>query len=105
MNCAFLLLLALQPPLGWQLYQSSIAAADGAIRLNETGTAKRWLDATPAGYRRWERGYLHGLSDQSLRVIKAHELPVTGVAVSPGGRRLATLRMDGTIRILDSRRR
>lgn len=104
MNSAVLLLLAL-PPLQWELYQASIAAADGAIRLNETGTAKRWLDAAPADYRGWERSDLHGLSDQSLRVVKAHELPVTGIAVSPGGRRLATLPMDGTIRILDSRRR
>lgn len=93
------------PPLQWELHQASIAAADGAIRLNETGTAKRWLDAAPAGHRDREWGYLHGLSDESLRVLKAHELPVTGIAVSPGVRRLATLPWDGTIRILDSGRR
>ena len=104
MNCACLLLPAL-PPLQWELYQASIAAADGAIRLNEAGTARRWLEAAPAGYRGWERGDLHEVSDESLRVLEAHDLPVTGIAVSPGVRRLATLPKDGTIRILDSCRR
>jgi WD40 repeat protein len=98
----FLLLVVGQQPLEWQLYQASIAAASGAIRLNETAVAQRWLHAAPAAHRGWEWSYLHGLAHQSAAVIKAHDAPITGIATSPNGELLATTSADKSVKLWDS---
>ena len=54
------------PDLEWRLYLASIAAADGALRANETVATRRWLAEAPAHHRGWEWRYLAARADESL---------------------------------------
>ncbi len=83
----------------WALYRAAIAAADGALRLNETSAAVGWLAEAPAAHRGWEWRYLEALADQSLKSTPAHDGPVTGVAFSQDGRHLATTSTDKTVKV------
>ena len=83
----------------WALYRASIAAADGALRLHEASSAATWLEAAPSAHRGWEWRYLRGLADESLATTAAHAGPVTGLAVSPDGRFVATTSADKTVKV------
>lgn len=96
------LLLAVQQPLERQLYQALIAAASGAIRLNETAAAHRWLDAAPRAHRGWEWDYLNRLARQSAAGINAHDAAITGISASDDGRLLATASGDKSVKLWDA---
>jgi len=87
----------------WKLYLASIAAADGALRLHETSAAKRWLVAAPEAHRDWEWRYLNALADESTVERKAHDAPITGLAIDSTGRFLATTSGDRTVKLWDAR--
>ena len=76
--------------LEWRLYLASVAAADGALRSNETSAARHWLDEAPSRHRGWEWRYLRTRADESLQVVGAHDAVITGLAASPDGQWLAT---------------
>lgn len=87
----------------WKLYQAAIAAADGALRLNETSAAKRWLSEAPAAHRGWEWRYLNGLAEQRAMERRAHDSAVTGLAVSADGGLIASTSGDKTVKLWDAR--
>lgn len=91
------------PDLEWRLYLATIAAADGALRTNETSAALHWLGESPRIHRGWEWRFLAARSDQSLFERAAHAGPVTGVAVSRDGQWAASTSGDGTVKVWDAR--
>ena len=88
--------------LEWRLYLASVAAADGALRSNETSAARHWLDEAPSRHRGWEWRYLRARADESLQVVGAHDAVITGLAASPDGQWLATSSSDKTVRVWDA---
>lgn len=83
-------------------YAAHVAAADAALRLQEAGAARRWLEGAPAERRGFEWRWLTARLDDSLLAVPAHEPVVFGVEVSPDGRRLATAGFDGTAKVWDT---
>ena len=84
-----------------KLYRAAIAAADGALRLHDTNSAKQWLAEAPAELRGWEWRYLRRLSDESWQERQAHDGPITGLAVDAQGRWLASTSGDKTVKLWD----
>ncbi len=80
-------------------YVAGIAAADAAVRAANAGAAREHLDRAPPAMRGWEWHYLDRASDRSLHTLTGHTAPVTSVAFSPGGARLASASADGSVRI------
>jgi hypothetical protein len=118
---------AVDTNLEWRLYLASVAAADGALRANETSAARRWLDEGPSRHRGWEWRCLRARSDESLQAMGAHDAVITdqtvrlwtadsgdpvltipfsvqvcGARFSRDGARLAVLPMNGTVVLLDA---
>ena len=96
---AALLASGAEPTLEWRLYRAAIAAADGALQLEGTSAAKRWLAEAPAAHRGWEWRYLNARADQSDSACKAHDAAITGLAISPDGAMLATTSGDKTLKL------
>jgi WD40 repeat protein len=80
------------------LYRASIAAAEKALRLNETREAIDWLEQSPASERGWEWGYLRSLCDQSIGKTPLSG-DATAIDISPAGDKAAIAFTDGTLRL------
>jgi WD40 repeat protein len=85
-----------------KLYRAAIAAADGALRLHEAGVAQYWLREAPQDLRGWEWRYLNALANQSQFAFKAHDAPITGLAINRTGDRLATTSGDKMVKVWDT---
>lgn len=83
----------------YRSYLAHIAAASSALRLNETGDAKRWLENSPAKHRGWEWSYLDARANQYLGSRSPHDSPILAMAISPDGRATATVASDRTIKV------
>ncbi len=83
----------------WQTYVASIAAAFGAVQVNEYTHARSHLLAAPEEHRDWEWRLLAGIAEGSEQTVTAHDDMIFGFALSPDGQRLATAGRDGGLRV------
>ncbi|MGE3468027.1 MAG: WD40 repeat domain-containing protein, partial [Pyrinomonadaceae bacterium] len=86
----------------YRSYLAHIAAASNALRVNETGEAKRWIDAAPVKYRGWEWAFLNARANQYTASRSVHALAVTSISMSPDGRRIASSSTDRTVKVTDA---
>ncbi|MBK6724335.1 MAG: hypothetical protein IPG58_14045 [Acidobacteria bacterium] len=86
----------------YRSYLAHIAAASNALRVNETGEARRWIDAAPVKYRGWEWSFLNAQTSQFSASRTLHTAPVTAVPASPDGKLLASASSDRTIKVTDA---
>ncbi len=88
-------------------YASGMQLAQRAWEENNVVRARELLEEVPkeaAGrkLRGFEWYYLHRLCHSEVRTLKGHVAPVTSVAFSPDGQRLASGSHDQTVKIWDS---
>lgn len=88
----------------YRSYLAHIAAADGALRLNESSEAQRWLDAALPGERGWEWRYLNALTDESWKKIFTATHPIRDMSIASNGSMIALALTDGSIQLYDMHR-
>ena len=81
------------------IYRSTLAAAEKAIRLNETRDASYWLSQSPDQRRGWEWNYLHMLTDDSSAAINCGESRPTSMDLCSTTRQLAVAFVDGRVKL------
>src|SRR6516164_10155244 len=85
----------------WQRYRSNLAAAGEALQLENTGTARRALEAAPPEYRDWE--WLHFTSQlDEARLVLSAPGGLEVIAFRPDGKQVAAGAGDGTVRLWDA---
>ncbi len=80
-------------------YRASYHAALVAFDLGDRQEAARRLRELSPRDGDWERGFLDVALDRAFRHLLGHEGPVTTIAFSPDGGRLASTSRDGTVRV------
>lgn len=81
----------------WETYKACLAAADAALALNNTVTAKARLDAAPPALRGWEWRHLRARLDQSLAEYQLPAPAATRFAPAPDGRTIYVVLVDGRL--------
>ncbi len=86
-------------------YRAYIAAAEGALRAQDSGAVMEWLEAASRRHRNWEWGYLRAAADVSETTLEAG-MPLESVACHSTGTLLAAGATTGRLGIwdLDTRR-
>lgn len=79
-------------------YAASIAAADSALRVDDSGTAKTQLRSAPEALRGWEWRYLAARADQSEETFR---LRAWDAKVVPDGSGVLVIRRDQQISLTD----
>ncbi len=79
------------------LYQSSISAAEKAMRFHELREARKWLDHAPEKLRGWEWEFLNARCDESLSSFPVEQKNITALDVSADGKRVALATADGSV--------
>ncbi len=87
-------------------YRSNVAAAAAALQLQNSASARRYLEAAPPEHRDWEWRHLHSQLD-CARAVMPGSMPALGVwqlpIISPSGKQLASLDKDErTINLWDA---
>jgi eukaryotic-like serine/threonine-protein kinase len=78
----------------WERYRSNIAAAAGALQLQNSGTARSALEAAPPEHRNWEWQYLHSQLDGASLVLPVPGSKLESLVLSPSGRQVAVCGAD-----------
>jgi eukaryotic-like serine/threonine-protein kinase len=73
----------------WGRYRSNIAAAAGALQLQNSGTARSALEEAPKEHRNWEWRYFHSQLDGASLVLPVPGGKIKSLALSPSGRQIA----------------
>lgn len=76
-------------------YAASVAAADSALRVDDSGTAKAQLRSAPERWRGWEWRYLAARADQSRQTLPLQ--PVRDARTTPDGASLLVLDVEGVV--------
>ncbi len=87
-----------------QYFRSVSLAHAELVNNNNVLTARQLLDECPEELRHWEWHYLQTLLDRSLRTIRGHTHRVQAVAFDPGGTRIVSASLDGTLRVWNAAR-
>jgi eukaryotic-like serine/threonine-protein kinase len=73
----------------WGRYRSNIAAASGALQLQNSGAARSALDDAPQAHRNWEWQYLHSQLDGASLVLPVPGGKIESLVLGPSGRQIA----------------
>jgi WD40 repeat protein len=84
------------------LYHARILLADQYWYNNNPQLAEQKLAECPPGLRGWEWHYLMRLCRGNVRTLRGHEAPVSSLAFSADGRRLASMSQDHVVRVWDT---
>jgi WD40 repeat protein/serine/threonine protein kinase len=92
----------------WERYRADIAAAAAALQLQNSGTARRYLEGAPPEHRDWEWRHLHSQLDGARAAIPggmpSFDFMWQRPIISPSGEQLATVDRDGrAIHLCDTR--
>jgi serine/threonine protein kinase len=71
----------------WGRYRANIAAAAGALQLQNSGPARRALDDAPAEHRNWEWHHFHNQLDGASLVLDAPGRKTTVIPAAPRNNR------------------
>jgi WD40 repeat protein len=82
-------------------YRAHIAAAEYALRLNDVGHAREWLEGAPAAWRGFEWRALWAMLDGSVAEVVREGSAVWEVSVRGDGRAIATSLSDGAVAVYD----
>ncbi len=73
----------------WERYRATIAAAAGALQLQNSGAARAALEAAPPEHRNWEWQHLHSQLDGARLVLPVPGGKVYDFVLSPSGEQIA----------------
>ena len=83
-------------------YLNRIALAQNEWQANRVGRADQLLEECPADLRSWEWHYLKRLCHAERHLLVGHTAAPGDAVFSPDGRRLATVSLDGSVRLWDT---
>jgi WD40 repeat protein/serine/threonine protein kinase len=73
----------------WERYRANIAAAAGALQLQNSAGARSALDAAPPEHRNWEWQYFHSQLEGARLVVAVPGGKIRALALSPSGGQIA----------------
>jgi WD40 repeat protein len=87
----------------WEYYRANIAAASGALQLQNIETARRALEAAPPEHRNWEWRHLHSQLDGARRVVRLPGRELGPLAYSaPAGQFAVFSRVEAQLPLWDA---